>query len=115
MKKKILLLLISFLTIFMLSCMDATETADSASDSTTGSSVTLPGVDGILKSASSSAATQEYSYTYKECVYIQSPGVEEPVTIAANILIPEAITDGQKFPAIIFANSWALEEHEYIA
>jgi len=114
MKKKILLLLISFFIIFLLSCMDADETETSVSDSSAGKSVTLPGSDGILKSVSS-AATQEYSYTYRECVYIQSPGATEPVTIAANILVPNPLTKGQRFPAIIFANSWALEEHEYIA
>lgn len=34
--------------------------------------------------------------------------------LAANIFIPQATSKGQTFPAIIFINSWALEEHEYL-
>ncbi|HOP62195.1 MAG TPA: CocE/NonD family hydrolase [Spirochaetota bacterium] len=112
--KRFALLLSALCMIFFLSCMDATETetTDSGSSATV-KSTTLPGVDGTLKSASSSTTT--YEYTYTECVYIESRGDEEPATIAGNILIPKAVTEGETFPAIIFANSWALEEHEYLA
>ncbi len=34
--------------------------------------------------------------------------------IAGNVFIPQATSAGQTFPAIIFINSWAFEEHEYL-
>lgn len=74
----------------------------------------VPGKTGELKSASEAAAEPEYEYTYNEFVYIDSPGAEEPATLAANIMVPVKKTEGETFPAIIFINSWAMEEHEYI-
>ncbi len=112
-KKKFFILIITLFTTFMLSCMDATDTGTSTPGSSVTKSITIPGTDGTLKAESSDSTT--YEYTYKECVYINSQGSTEAATIAANILIPVAVKDGQTFPAIIFPNSWACEEHEYIA
>lgn len=97
MKNKIIpFLIISLCTAFIFSCMDASDSAGNKAPSP------IPGRNGIVKS-SSSATT--YEYTYQECVYIQSPGSTEAATIAANILIPKAVTEGETFPAIIFPNS----------
>ena len=106
--KKYLIGILSLISVIFISCMDATDTSGDRETSP------VPG-NGILKSATSAAATTTYTYTYNECVYIKSPGATEAATIAANVFIPVAKTTGEKFPAIIFANSWACEEHEYLA
>ncbi|MGL4368120.1 MAG: alpha/beta hydrolase family protein, partial [Spirochaetota bacterium] len=72
----------------------------------------LPGKNGILKSAG--AASAVYDYTYKECVYISSPGETEAASIAANVFVPVTQSENETFPAIIFCNSWVLDEHEYV-
>lgn len=64
---------------------------------------------------SGSTDSTKYKYSFNDNIHISSDGATEPATIAANILIPIAKSDGEKFPAIIFGNSWALEEHEYLA
>lgn len=112
--RRLSVIIITLCTAFLFSCMDAADTSGTGSGASGKvKAVTLPGADGVLKSAGS--ASTVYDYTYQECVYIKSQGVAEPVTIAGNILIPKAVFQGEKFPAIIFANSWALEEHEYLA
>jgi len=92
--------------------MDATDSSSGYSSEQEASPV--PG-NGVLRSATSTAATATYDYTYNEFVDIASQGVTEAVTINANVFIPVAKTEGETFPAIIFGNSWGLEEHEYTA
>ncbi len=49
-------------------------------------------------------------YTFSDKIYIKS---FDGVRIAANIFEPKIQGAQRKFPAIIFVNSWFLEEHEY--
>ncbi len=124
-----LIFLLFFISITTVSCMDTTDPASVNDNGTvtqteTGNSsentsavvpetTTLPG-NGTIVSTTSTTATTTYKYNYKE-VSIAAPGNNNPTTIGANICIPVAKFEGQTFPAIIFANSWALESHEYIA
>ena len=49
--------------------------------------------------------------SYDDDIKVQSfDGVE----IAANIFLPKSNPPSQGFPAIIFVNSWAIEEHQYV-
>ncbi len=110
-KRFILLMLIS-LSLFPVSCMDFSDSSGTSSGERKESPA--PGKTGLLKSSSDAAAEPEYSYTCNELVYIQSQGAESAATLAANIMIPVKKAGDETFPAIIFINSWACEEHEYI-
>jgi putative CocE/NonD family hydrolase len=109
--KKLLILFILplFLTV---SCMDATENTNSVTEEK--SECPVPGKTGVLKSISTASAEENYSFTYNELIYIQSPGTGEPATLTANVMIPVKKNEEETFPAIIFPNSWAMDEHEYI-
>ena len=50
-------------------------------------------------------------YTFNDDIVVTSA---DGTTIAANVFIPTSDNPNETFPAIIFPNSWALEEHEYI-
>lgn len=50
-------------------------------------------------------------YTYNDDIEFEA---FDGITLAANLLIPKGEVPEAGFPAIIFPNSWALEEHEYI-
>ncbi len=116
------LLILIILPVFFLAagCMDATDSSGTASEQQNASP--LPGKTGVLKSVADAAAETEYNFTYNELVYIKSTGKTagnpnengEPATLTANVMIPVKKTEGETFPAIIFPNSWAMEEHEYI-
>ncbi|CAM2069879.1 Prolyl oligopeptidase family serine peptidase [Sulfidibacter corallicola] len=49
--------------------------------------------------------------TYIDGIFFPS---EDGTEISANVFIPEEDDANAQFPAIIFVNSWALENHEYI-
>lgn len=110
--KQFLVLLIFPAFLLTAGCMDNSETSEVASGEQKASPV--PGRTGVLKALSTASAEPEYSYTYNELVYIQSPGTGEPATLTANVMIPVKKTGDETFPAIIFPNSWAMDEHEYI-
>lgn len=66
----------------------------------------------LFSSYSSSVLSQTtYDYNYDEHILIES---DDSTKISANIFTPISSYDGEAFPAIIFVNSWGLEEHEYI-
>lgn len=50
-------------------------------------------------------------YSYDDNIEFES---FDGVTLAANLLIPKGEVPQKGYPAIIFPNSWALEEHEYL-
>lgn len=58
-------------------------------------------------------------WSYDEDVLVPTPLDPEDssnsdlMNLPANVFVPTTTTAGQKFPAIIFINSWVLEEHEY--
>ncbi|WP_300672617.1 CocE/NonD family hydrolase [Desulfoluna sp.] len=49
--------------------------------------------------------------TYEEHLFFTS---KDGTEIAGNVFIPQSDDPNQTFPAILFINSWAMEEHEYI-
>ncbi len=75
----------------------------------------LPGGKAELLQATVENTGEKYTYTYEENIWIPSEYDGETIKIAANLYQPVAKYDGEKFPAIIFMNSWAMEEHEYVA
>ncbi len=50
------------------------------------------------------------SYTFTDKIYIKA---KDGVRLGANIFEPRTDNPNKKFPAVLFANSWFLEEHEY--
>lgn len=113
--KKIITLLIFISAMILLSltsCVDGS--GEGGEQKSAQQESPAPGISGLLKTVEEAAAEGEYSYKYNELIYINSPGTGEPATLTANIMIPEEKTEAQKFPAIIFPNSWAMDEHEYI-
>ncbi len=60
-------------------------------------------------------ADETYHYKWYDNIKINSFSNGTTITIAANIYRPVEKYAGQKFPAIVFINSWACNEYEYIA
>ncbi|HSH04328.1 MAG TPA: CocE/NonD family hydrolase [Anaerolineae bacterium] len=58
------------------------------------------------------AQTNTYDYTFDDSITVTS---FDGTVIAANIFTPISSDPNEQFPVIIFPNSWALEEHEYVA
>ncbi|AFV00790.1 CocE/NonD family hydrolase [Simiduia agarivorans] len=50
-------------------------------------------------------------YHYDDSLLVQSP---DGTAIAANVFTPSATAPAAGYPAIIFVNSWVLDEHEYL-
>lgn len=50
-------------------------------------------------------------YSFSDDIVIK---IDNDVRLTANVFIPTAKSAQQQFPAVIFVNSWALEEHEYL-
>ncbi|MCP4109608.1 MAG: acyl esterase [Desulfobacteraceae bacterium] len=71
----------------------------------------------VLMFAASVALAKDYNVDYDEFVYVYS---DDGTRICANLFTPVSVADGSQatmpdtFPAIIFPNSWSVEEHEYI-
>ncbi|MCP3944814.1 MAG: prolyl oligopeptidase family serine peptidase [Desulfobacteraceae bacterium] len=55
--------------------------------------------------------SEEYGVQYKEIVWVTS---KDGTKIAANYFKPISEDIDQKFPTILFINSWAVEKHEYL-
>ena len=51
------------------------------------------------------------SFSYDEFISFNSA---DGTTIEGNLFLPSTNDPNAKFPAIVFINSWSLEEHEYI-
>ena len=56
-------------------------------------------------------APSTYGWTYQETIHITNPA--DNVTLSANLFVPKEEMQGETFPALIFPNSWLMEEHEY--
>ncbi|MDC3961742.1 CocE/NonD family hydrolase [Polyangium jinanense] len=69
----------------------------------------LGAISGLVCSQSALAAE---SVTFDDQIVITSADGTE---IAANLFTPAATSSNASLPVIIFINSWALEEHEYLA
>jgi predicted acyl esterase len=69
----------------------------------------LGAIAGLVYSQSALAAE---SVTFNDQIVITSADGTE---IAANLFTPAATSPNAALPTIIFVNSWALEEHEYLA
>ncbi|HBS04259.1 MAG TPA: esterase [Leptospiraceae bacterium] len=51
------------------------------------------------------------SFEFEKDLWIESA---DGTRISANVFLPAGMQSGQKYPAIVFVNSWALNEFEYI-
>ncbi len=52
---------------------------------------------------------ESVEFEYFDCIWIESA---DGTQLAANVFIP-LVDSAQGFPAVVFSNSWVLEEHEY--
>jgi predicted acyl esterase len=63
--------------------------------------------------------SEEGLWSYDENIFVPSqqdpedPSNANLIELPANIFVPATSTPGQTFPAVIFINSWTLNEHEY--
>ncbi|PJZ40142.1 esterase [Leptospira kmetyi] len=51
------------------------------------------------------------SFTFNDSITVRST---DGTVLAANLFQPKNLVSGQKYPAVIFVNSWALNEYEYL-
>ncbi|TGL93489.1 esterase [Leptospira barantonii] len=51
------------------------------------------------------------SFTFNDSITVRSA---DGTVLAANLFQPKNLVSGQKYPAVIFVNSWALNEYEYL-
>ncbi|MCG8471513.1 MAG: hypothetical protein MI742_06605 [Desulfobacterales bacterium] len=56
-------------------------------------------------------APSDYQWTYQEKLLILN--MQDGVTLSGNLFVPVAKTEKETFPALLFPNSWLMEEHEY--
>ena len=102
--------------IFMGACSQGLSQADSSNDSALILSAlagepgggALPGLDSRQENAVTSG---DYEYDFLDNLWITS---NDGVRIAANVFTPRTANPAEKLPTIIFVNSWALNEYEYI-
>ncbi|TGM57216.1 esterase [Leptospira adleri] len=68
---------------------------------------------GITSSQIDSAfqAENDGSFTFNDSILIRS---SDGTSLAANLFQPKNLVSGQKYPTVIFVNSWALNEYEYL-
>ncbi|PJZ52769.1 esterase [Leptospira adleri] len=68
---------------------------------------------GITSSQVDSAfqAENDGSFTFNDSILIRS---SDGTSLAANLFQPKNLVSGQKYPTVIFVNSWALNEYEYL-
>ena len=124
---RLLTLSIVFMTGVFLSCYDAGGIPGSKQDNTAAvvtdtsiqtvtvtQSCPLPGGKTELAAATDANTGESYEYDWNDKIKIQSTFGGETINIRANVYIPVAKTTGEKFPMIVMANSWGLEEHEYL-
>ena len=64
----------------------------------------------IVLAAPAIAADEACPYFSDAVTFTSADGTQ----LAGNVFIPQATTPDETFPAIIFINSWAMEEHEYL-
>ena len=64
----------------------------------------------IVLASSVFAADEACPYFSDAVTFTSADGTQ----LAGNVFIPQATTPDETFPAIIFINSWAMEEHEYL-
>nr|WP_245667251.1 CocE/NonD family hydrolase [Leptospira tipperaryensis] len=78
-----------------------------------GNASASPFQQGITASQIDSAfqAENDGSFTFNDSIVIRSG---DGTSIAANLFQPKNLVSGQKYPTVIFVNSWALNEYEYI-
>ncbi len=77
----------------------------------------LPGfllVFAVLISSCFDDSTGTYTYTHKTGIKITSKFNNTETIISANAFIPDAKIDKEIFPAIVFINSWGMDENEYL-
>lgn len=116
--------ILSILTIalFLIGC-DSKQKASSDSAALAGlvmqsaeksqTSTSTAQVNGSLQSTIQETfnALNDGSFTFNDNVIITST---DGTKIDGNVFVPASTVSGQKFPAVVFINSWALNEYEYL-
>ena len=75
--------------------------------------LTSPGQDPVVNRESIQAtfdALDDGSFDYQEDLWIESA---DGTKLSANIYIPAGMSADSRYPAIVFVNSWAMDEFEY--
>ncbi|WP_244939855.1 CocE/NonD family hydrolase [Leptospira adleri] len=115
-----------FLFLFLMSC--GRENGNSSQKNLTTLTALIPGASsasfegrafsgnfqqGITSSQIDSAfqAENDGSFTFNDSILIRS---SDGTSLAANLFQPKNLVSGQKYPTVIFVNSWALNEYEYL-
>lgn len=115
-----------FLLTFLMNC--GSESADSSQKNRAVLAALIPGAttallsgtsapshfqQGITSSQVDSAfqAENDGSFTFNDSIVIRSA---DGTSLAANLFQPKNLVSGQKYPTVIFVNSWALNEYEYL-
>ncbi|WP_243394755.1 CocE/NonD family hydrolase [Leptospira adleri] len=115
-----------FLFLFLMSC--GRENGNSSQKNLTTLTALIPGASsasfegrasssnfqqGITSSQVDSAfqAENDGSFTFNDSILIRS---SDGTSLAANLFQPKNLVSGQKYPTVIFVNSWALNEYEYL-
>ncbi|MCP4138589.1 MAG: hypothetical protein GY754_46965 [bacterium] len=113
-KKYTLFLLIFLLILGLSSCELQQVSIEDEGAITTEDEGNSSGGNSSGGESGDSSPDTPYTYSYNESVKINSYHNNIKITLAGNVYIPNAKVEGELFPAIIFINSWACEEHEYI-
>ncbi len=76
--------------------------------------ILLSGCAGQQTPLEPETTDRPYEYFWDRQRPIASTYEGETIKISANVFTPKARYQGQQFPAIIFINSWFMDEYEYI-
>lgn len=74
---------------------------------------------GSGNAAAANYVSEQGLWSYYEDIYVPTPkdpedsSNTEQINLPANVFVPTTTTPGQRFPAVIFISSWALNETEY--
>jgi len=114
-RKKLLLYLCLFSVLLsLISCDTTGEVSDELSNDTV--LVTDPASGNDTGTSEPEIIDDSpYTFTHDTGLRIVSYFDGTETKIAANVFIPEVKREGQKLPAIVFINSWAMDEYEYVA
>jgi len=105
--------LYTLLGVVALLCLIPLSSCDDTSDSSSinsRSSFSETTADGKIRTTD----TGPYSITHNTGLKIKSTFNGTDTIISANVFVPVATKENQVFPTIIFINSWAMDEYEYI-
>lgn len=112
-----LLILFTCITMLMTGCNNSGTSSDSSrtkEQQAANGSVSDSGDTDTTSGNPIIPADAVYEYSWNDKIKIASTYDNKAITIAANLFTPQAKYAGQLFPAVIFINSWSLDEYEYL-